>query len=742
METMANKRPYPERQSKYWMRAIRFARLHRILKAVADFPSGLRAREINKLVQERDISLTRSGSPPAPTTLYHYRNTLLRLRALKRDGQMLRVNYDDPDVYKLLRQPAPANGDKPLCDAAKDLFAALVLKNEQCRSLFFDLFMPSDASSDSVSNFRQNGVPVKWYRPHSSRTKEVIFQTSTTGRTAWLTSHASVAAILYGVRYWARDELELIDEYSQRSDGSTIMFPVFQTSPSEKGIDSAVLQTIRLILSLRKPGEWTAFSVFDLIVRCCENRRQPIRVLFRAIDRLLHEWPHHIVLIPTSRALATLSATSPQREDLQLKQYYKTSNGPYISHIRIHRDITLKPENSQIIMSDILQKLRLDSNPFEPSAAGAPLLGELSPPKKLAEKTTELLNVHQTGQGVKAIVIVGEYGTGKTCLLQWLHSEVFPNRQIKSFYFDNPGVQFYDLANMLLRTIGRKDFAKFIWELAGSHVPSSYQGNIFQKGYEEYLSSSFRSYRQQDVTSPLREAIINADVTTDEQIAHCLARIVTEIVKQPYFEYRDFIPRQKGSMVPEGEEAPYFRAILKTISQGTTAKAVAFLIDEFEEIGLQKRLTRRAAHDYLVTLKRLINLAQSEQVNFWVVLSMTPDAYEITKELEPSLIERISNQILSIELLTSEEALVLMRSRIGAARSGETNGAMGDLFPFPDDIVFRPNIYSNPRRLVKTCFQAIAQADSDVQLPFTEGYLHEIEEELYPSSTTTGNTKT
>ena len=82
------------------------------------------------------------------------------------------------------------------------------------------------------------------------------------------------------------------------------------------------------------------------------------------------------------------------------------------------------------------------------------------------------------------------------------------------------------------------------------------------------------------MTSSLQEAIINADVTTDEQIAYCLARIVTEIVKQPYFEYRDFIPRQKGSMVPEGEEAPYFRAILKTISQGMTAKAVAFLIDD------------------------------------------------------------------------------------------------------------------------------------------------------------------
>ena len=740
---MANKSPYPVSQSKYWMRAILFAGLHRILKAVADFPNGLRAREINRLVQERDISLTRRDSPPAPTTLYHYRNTLLHLRALKRDGQILRVNYDDPDVYKLLHQPAPAKGDTSLCDAAKDLFAALVLKNEQCRSLFFDLFMPSDASFDSVSSFRQNGVPVTWHRSRPPHAREVIFQNNATERIARLTSHAEVAAILYGVRYWARDELELIDEYSQRSDGSTIMFPVLQTGLSGKGIDSAVLQTIRLILSLRKPGEWTSFSVFDLIVCCCEDRRQPIRILFRAIDRLLHEWPHHIVLIPTSRALATLSATSPQRENLQLKQYYKTSNGPYISHIRIHRDITLKPENSQVIMSDILQKLRLDSNPFEPSATGMPLSGVLSPPNELVKKTIDLLDIHQTGQGVKAIVIVGEYGTGKTCLLQWLHREIFPSRQIKSFYFDNPGVQFYDLANMLLRTIGRKDFAKFIWELAGSHVPSSYQGRLFEKGYEEYLSSSYR-HRRQDVAGPLQEAIIKADVTTDEQIAHCLARIVTEIVKKPYFEYRDFIPRQQGSVVAEKVEAPYFRAILKTIAQGTGAKAISFLIDEFEEIGLQKRLTKRESHDYLATLKRLINLAQSEQVDFWIILSMTPDAYDTTLKLEPALGERFSGQsgqeqVLRIEPLDRDDAFNLVQSRIKDARSKEMDESTESLFPFPQDIVFRPNTYSNPRRLVKTCFRAIAQAAADVQLPFTEDYLHKIEEELYPSSTTSGD---
>ncbi len=387
-------------------------------------------------------------------------------------------------------------------------------------------------------------------------------------------------------------------------------------------------------------------------------------------------------------------------------------------------------------MSNILEKLNLDFNPFEPAATGAPIQAELSIPEDQKARLEDILASLQTGTGVKALLVVGEYGTGKTCLLQWLHNEVLPSHLIKSFYFDNPGVQFYDLANMLLRTIGRKDFAKFIWELAGAYVTIPYQKALFQDGFEEYLSSVFRPHGRQDITTPLQEAIIKTEVTIDEEIAHCLARIVTETIKKPYFEYRNFIPRQSGSMVPEGEEAPYFRAILKTIAKGTGARAIAFLIDEFEEIGLQKRLTKRAAHDYLATMKRLLNLAQSEDIDFWIVLSMTPDAYDRTRELEPALIERISGQehLIEIEALNREEAAILMRSRIHAARSEDSNVPHGNLFPFPEKIFFTPVTYSNPRRLVKTCFSAISGANAQTQLPFTEDYLREVEKKLYPVS--------
>ncbi len=78
-----------------------------------------------------------------------------------------------------------------------------------------------------------------------------------------------------------------------------------------------------------------------------------------------------------------------------------------------------------------------------------------------------------------------------------------------------------------------------------------------------------------------------------------------------------------------------------------------------------------------------------------------------------------------------------MASRLVSARPNGTAETTGALYPFPEEMCFRISTCSNPRRLVKSCFRAIGQADSNTPLPFTEAYLHRIEEELYPDLTTT-----
>ena len=391
-------------------------------------------------------------------------------------------------------------------------------------------------------------------------------------------------------------------------------------------------------------------------------------------------------------------------------------------------------------MSKILDRLGWKSNPFEPSATGAPRFGKIVLSQSLQAKVEEVFGTLEGGTGPKVIVAVGEYGTGKSSLLEWLRTQWFRPRDLLPYYFSNPGVQFYDLANQLLRTIGRRDFAKLLWELAGPHVKDPFQHNLFGQGFEAYLASHPRRGRSPNITPPLQKAVMEAKITDDEEIAHRLATIVTAIATTPYFTYQNFVPRQRTSIVAERQEAPYFAAILNTITHGTGKRGIAFLIDEFEEIGLQKRLTKRAAHDYLATLKRLINLSQSGAVEFWLVLSMTPDAYEKTAILESALIERVEIGRLEMPDMTRDDALRLIRERVLSVRKAITDDvAANGLFPFLAELPFGPRTIQNPRRLVKVCFRAIAMAGRNQALPFSPQYLLGAEAALYGSGESNGN---
>ena len=323
----------------YWMRYVAFAGLHRLLCRINATTSGhLTAGEVDRLVRKHNIRLGHRARPPSRTTLYHYRNTLLRLGVLRRDGSFHRINGENPHVRALLAIQPPSDRTRYLPDSAREHFSALVLQNPQCRSLFFDLFSSSAPSTPSVKRFRNSALPVHWARLSPN---EISITNSTTGRTLRCASRASIAAIPYGIRYWARDELNLVDEYWCPITSAAVMYPIHSPPSGPAAARLRLQETIRLILSWRNDDDWTSFSISRLIARVCRERRQPRSLLFRVLDWLLAKWPHHTVPIATTRGLATLTASSPQQQELLLRTYYRVAKGPYISHIRLHRAIVL-----------------------------------------------------------------------------------------------------------------------------------------------------------------------------------------------------------------------------------------------------------------------------------------------------------------------------------------------------------------------------------------------------------------
>ena len=88
-----------------------------------------------------------------------------------------------------------------------------------------------------------------WERVRLSEgTKVVVLRAGKNGgreRELTLRSPSEIKSVLYGLRYWARDELKLVDEFF-REDTGNILYPISLADESD-----AIDEMIREILSQR-----------------------------------------------------------------------------------------------------------------------------------------------------------------------------------------------------------------------------------------------------------------------------------------------------------------------------------------------------------------------------------------------------------------------------------------------------------------------------------------------------------
>ena len=389
--------------------------------------------------------------------------------------------------------------------------------------------------------------------------------------------------------------------------------------------------------------------------------------------------------------------------------------------------------------SFIVGKYRLSRNPFPPAASGIDVKRDLYIPPKLEEKIGEYYETLRHGEGAKAFPIVGEYGSGKTALLEGYLKDFFENKRIKTIYFENPGVKFYDLANTLLRSLGRYEFSKALWERCKEYLAERGQKLLFSMSFVHMLSTlKTRADKENKARELLTVLQDKLKLTDDEEVAYKLGLMIVETASKPYFSYRDFVAGTKGALVAEKEESKYFKAVIKAIIETHDVEGVAFLIDEFEEIAFPKRMTRKQTYEYLATLRSLIEISEKE--NLWIIPTMTQEAVEETRKMNVALWQRFTHQeketILTLEPLTVEESKKLIKWWLNRARDEDDLKEYRDsLFPFPEDIenvLKRPDIRL-PRPLVRIGFFTLARAEEEkIEAPIPMNFVEKIINELYP----------
>jgi hypothetical protein len=324
---MIDFRAYPP--SSFWMRSVPFLNLRNLIKLMEESPNGLLAKNIVTAVQNSNMFPVKENKTPKVTTIYHYRNTLLHLGILVRDRQLLKINTDNEIVARLIANLS--DGDQ-LSENEKQLFGELVLQQEECKTYFSNLFMPTPGDY-SWSDWITSALPVVWRGTAPSDPRIVELFSLRNEKIAELNKENHIQAILYGVRYWFRNELQLIDELF-REDTGNIMFPIL---PASRVSNNKVIS--KFFEYLEFDEEWARVSIRDLAQSLCIELRISIDKLYNIILDLQRTYPGYIVLIPTSRSFATITASSKSREDFELRSYIKTVQGTFISHLRVHQKI-------------------------------------------------------------------------------------------------------------------------------------------------------------------------------------------------------------------------------------------------------------------------------------------------------------------------------------------------------------------------------------------------------------------
>lgn len=409
--------------------------------------------------------------------------------------------------------------------------------------------------------------------------------------------------------------------------------------------------------------------------------------------------------------------------------------------------------DNSLEVSDLIQVLQeriaagpsptgLQFNPFPVTGISAPgevrVLSPVDP--MLVDRVKEFLLTALQANQFTGMVVVGDFGFGKTHLLRWIEYLIngagaeMPNNSVRAYYVSNPGIRPMEILMAVIRAIGEEEFRKMIWSVVASDLRTKYrraglpsiltafkvdQGSLLAPSEEslkalvndDSLASLgiFRErYRATSLLSPpLRDYVASVLTTVSDNldVVRALTSVLLDDEMTAFTSWISLSSSEAGKplRIPQHD---YFRAILRVLKENGLGR-IFLLIDEFEDV-IGMRLSVRQRAEYLATLRLLID----EHVHdFSLVVAMVPVAWEETKRLHPPVAERVAGGDRPVDLLPLDRtrAQELVRRYLQQARTPKNGSPHDSIAPFTSDAIAAMLQASsgNTRAFVSACYRVL-----------------------------------
>ncbi|MFM9905453.1 MAG: hypothetical protein ACKVQJ_12895 [Pyrinomonadaceae bacterium] len=337
------------------------------------------------------------------------------------------------------------------------------------------------------------------------------------------------------------------------------------------------------------------------------------------------------------------------------------------------------------------------------------------------------------------LTVVGDYGRGKTQLLMFIKSLLTEaSKQHRSgrnpyvIYVDNPGVSLLEFIGSIISRIGEENLRKFIWTKIIVHIEQNAeyrtelakyerQGLLFGNrdanpfaaenlaSYKEFLGAFTSSIHTPKERKAFDEAFrrILLRILDSETNNSTISQYFCEFISSDYGVNKAWEALSTGSIKQfNRKEAEIIRYIVRLIKEQNYTDFF-ILVDEFEDI-TKGRLTKAQIDNYIYNLRTLLD----EHRDWSLVFSMTGEALKRLKSISPPLTDRITNRLIILEALSSDEAQKIVRNYLSMARSQESEEG---IYPFAATGIDELNqrVEGNTRRFLKSCFHLVEKASED-----------------------------